>query len=326
MPPETAIQQADAKIEAALSNSKLKAQYDSLNEYGKSLVRNAMGLHPEAKVEDLLAYATKGNFSKLSDEHKIAAMNVIAAFSAHTVRQPNNTVARNTLENFTKGTVDLTFIEEDERLYGQADSIKGEVQLNLNNPAIMAAYGYTEKKEAYEGLIETVAHEISHLDSNMIKKGDLEFQGVKYSEKNIAAEVLDEYTSFYNGRVAATGKQPTAAEMKELWLVMVGRSYKDTSASLYKQLAEARKTSPRFDQVLNDVYSLLCSGKLVTPTELRDRLLGKLDSKWYLLQPRDKTLDDNTYLKTFGPHRMDNKIEQKIPSKNYVIWNLFSFF
>lgn len=114
--------------------------------------------------------------------------------------------------------------------------------------------------------------------------------------------------------------------MKELWLVMVGRSYKDTSASLYKQLAEARKTSPRFDQVLNDVYSLLCSGKLVTPTELRDRLLGKLDSKWYLLQPRDKTLDDNTYLKTFGPHRMDNKIEQKIPSKNYVIWNLFSFF
>ena len=126
------------------------------------------------------------------------------------------------------------------------------------------------------------------------------------------------FPSHDSGVMASEGREPKPDEMKQFWLTLVGRSYKDTGASFYKELSEARTHSNRFDQVTNDVYSLLCNNKIVKPEELRDRLLSKLDSKWYLLQGRDQTMSDNTYLKNFDQSKLDNKLETKPTNSSKV--------
>ncbi|MBK7994054.1 MAG: hypothetical protein IPK14_11715 [Blastocatellia bacterium] len=145
----------------------------------------------------------------------------------------------------------------------------------------------------------------------MIDRKGVEFQGVKYEDANLAAMLLDEYSAQYTGIMAAQNRLPNPDEMKGFWRTLVGRSAKDTGAAYYNELSAARTRSGRFDQVTNDIYSLLSNNRLVPPQELRDRLLKKLDTNALKLQGRDATLHDTAYLKAMDDSKLDNKLEQK---------------
>src|SRR5262249_51518962 len=189
----------------------------------------------------------------------------------------------------------------------EADNVNGNVQLNLNNPAIvLAANGYSSDPNADQMLVETLGHEVGHLDHNMMEHKGVTFQGQKYSDNNLAAELLDEYSAQYTGIMAATGNPPTRQDMANFWLDLVGRSKNDTSASFYQDLAAARQKSGMFDQVVNDVRSILLNPQTkqaVTPQNLRDRLLNKLYTRG-----NDVTLDDPSYLESFDSSKLDNKL------------------
>src|SRR5262249_31142733 len=148
--------------------------------------------------------------------------------------------------------------ENDPNLFGEAETAKGLVYLNLNNPAIAAANSYSSNPEAdFLPLLETMGHETAHLNHNMSSHNGMQFDGLKYDDKNLAAELLDEYSAQYTGIMMATGRQPSVQEMDSFWLTLVGRSKNDVGAAFYKELSNARQQSPMFDQVTNDIHSLL---------------------------------------------------------------------
>ncbi|MBL8150604.1 MAG: hypothetical protein JNN15_11815, partial [Blastocatellia bacterium] len=51
--------------------------------------------------------------------------------------------------------------------------------------------------------------------------------------------------------------------------------------------------------------------RLVTPEDLRNRLLSKLDANIFLGRGRDKTMDETAYLRAFSSANADNKIERR---------------
>ena len=157
--------------------------------------------------------------------------------------------------------------------------------------------------------METLGHEVGHLDHNMIQHNGVEFDGNKYGDKNLAAELLDEYSAQYTGIMTAMNRPPTREEMANFWLTLVGRSKNDTDASLYKDLSAARQKSVMYDQVINDVRSILLNPQTkeaLSPLQVRDRLLNKL-----YVRGSDQTLDDPTYLKSFTSATIDNSLEVK---------------
>ncbi|KAF0235555.1 MAG: hypothetical protein FD167_4599, partial [bacterium] len=307
-PPQSALDKASSKL-ASLSGTD-KAIFNTLSTNDRGLVKRALDLHPNASTNDVLGYVKKGNFSKLPADQKSLALNVIATVSAQISAQSTNKVARNTLDNFVKGTIDLNFIKDDPQLFGEAD-VAGKINLNIDNPAINAANGYTENPDAYKALIGTLAHEVGHLDHNMIDRKGLKFQGEKYDDANLAAMLLDEYSAQFTGIMAAQNRMPTPTEMKDFWRTLVGRSAKDTGATYYNELSSARSRSGRFDQVTNDIHSLLSNNRIVNPQELRDRLLKKLDFSITNWQSQDSTLTDTKYLNAMDDSKLDNKLEEK---------------
>src|SRR5262249_5327183 len=122
--------------------------------------------------------------------------------------------------------------------------------------------------------------------------------------KNLAAELLDEYSAQYTGIKMATGKAPTAADMTNFWKTLVGTSKNDKSAVFYSELSKARRRSTLFDRATSDVYNALSDNYLVTPAELRDTLLYDL-----YINHQSVTLDDPTYLAKFGSSKMANKLK-----------------
>jgi hypothetical protein len=103
----------------------------------------------------------------------------------------------------------------------------------------------------------------------------------------------------------ATGKEPSKADMNNFWTVLVGRSKNDPGAQFYKELDQAREKSPMFDQVSNDIRSILMDPNqgVVNPLELRDRLLDKLTR-----YSNEKSLDSTSYLEGFDESKLDNSL------------------
>src|SRR5207253_8213584 len=120
-PPKTAVDRANSKINSLTGAA--KTAFNGLSVLDKSLIKNSLSLHPDASVTDLLNFVQNAKFDRKEGDSGSSALNMIATLSAHCALQPDNQIARNTLENFTSGTIDLNFVSDQPALFGEADNL-----------------------------------------------------------------------------------------------------------------------------------------------------------------------------------------------------------
>ncbi|MCI0412048.1 hypothetical protein L0222_04505 [bacterium] len=192
--------------------------------------------------ENLIRFAQTESYRGMNPDDRVQAQNIIFELSAHSVLNPNNAAARNTLNHLVNGTVPMGI--------GHRHNDRSDGFMDNNT-----AYFNFERLGDRNEIVDTATHEVNHVLNGNTASGTRD-------------RFLDEYRAWFVGDTAVDGNPPDAAQMRD---VLDNLVLDPPGGSGYDHLRRLYRNDPNLRAVVQTVRDRLAQDPpvITSPEELR---------------------------------------------------------